>query len=436
MKSLLPLPAWLQQRDNVNALFPAHIRAQSDSHWQAFLQHGLPGQQGKQKENYKYANFSALSAQGFSASKKINAREQSDQDWQTVIADYRLKQSKAILLVSINGKFLRALSDLHLLPEKVIACELQEALQTKANLIPDNWINISTEKYPLASLNISHLQEGLFFYVPDDVVIANPIHHLQLTTQAGIVSHPNHLLILGQHTQLNWFDEHVTTTNAAYFNNIVTTIYTGKNALLIHHKHQAEQKNAWHVAHTFLYQQQNSTANLVSLSTGSQFARDDIVVALQEAGANCKAAGFYQLQQDDQYIDHHLEFNHEAPSTNSEMIYKGILAQKSRAVFNGKLHVAKDAQKITAFQGNHNLLLTPQAEVYSKPELEIYADDVKCKHGATTGQLNEEALFYMRARGITRADAIKLLLQGFADDIMQRINCDEIRARWWKQVKV
>ncbi len=124
---------------------------------------------------------------------------------------------------------------------------------------------------------------------------------------------------------------------------------------------------------------------------------------MQEPGAECRTGGFYHLHHDNQYIDNHIDIDHVAPRSNSEMLYKGILDNKSRAVFNGRLHVEKDAQKIIAYQANHNLLLSNDAEVYSKPELEIYADDVKCKHGATTGQLDQDAFFYLRSRGIARS---------------------------------
>ncbi len=150
---------------------------------------------------------------------------------------------------------------------------------------------------------------------------------------------------------------------------------------------------------------------------------------MQEPGAACQASGFYHLHRAHQYIDHHVEINHVAPHTNSEMVYKGILDNQSRAVFNGRLFVKKDAQKIVAHQANHNLLLSNRAEIYSKPELEIYADDVKCKHGATTGQLDQDALFYMRARGIGYQEAVNILLQGFADEIIDRVHHKGVKMR-------
>jgi len=142
---------------------------------------------------------------------------------------------------------------------------------------------------------------------------------------------------------------------------------------------------------------------------------------LLEKGAQCQTGGFYHLREANQYIDNHIEINHEAAHSSSDMLYKGIVDNRSRAVFNGRLYVKQDAQKILAHQANHNLLLSTQAEVYSKPELEIYADDVKCKHGATIGQLDQDALFYMCSRGIPYADAVNILLRGFAEEILDRV---------------
>ena len=159
-----------------------------------------------------------------------------------------------------------------------------------------------------------------------------------------------------------------------------------------------------------------------------------MIAVLKESGADCHTAGFYRLKTDKQYIDNHITIDHIAPFTSSEMLYKGILENKSRAVFNGRLHVGNQAKKILAYQAHHNLLLSNKAEVYTKPELEIYADDVKCKHGATTGQLDHDALFYLQSRGINRSEAMNMLLKGFAGDIMQRVIHPDIKAHIEKMV--
>ncbi len=211
--------------------------------------------------------------------------------------------------------------------------------------------------------------------------------------------------------------------------NVVTHMNLGKEAQFDYCKIQTESNQAIHVAHTFIQQRQDSKATLTYFSTGGAFARDEVMVKLLEPGADCRTGGFYHLNEDNQYIDYHVDIDHVAPRSQSEMLYKGILDKKSRAVFNGRLYVGKNAQKILAYQANHNLLLSKTAEVYSKPELEIYADDVKCKHAASTGQIDQEALFYLRSRGISHQDALTILLRGFTQDILERITHPGIRMR-------
>ena len=207
----------------------------------------------------------------------------------------------------------------------------------------------------------------------------------------------------------------------------MTNIHAGPNSQLHHYKVQRENTSATHMANTFITQQRDSMVALTNISIGAKFSRDDVLVKLQETGAECRTAGFYRLESDNQYIDQHITIDHAAPHSRSEMVYKGVLDKKSRAVFNGRLHVGVGAQKIEAQQQNHNLLLSNFAEIYSKPELEIYSDDVKCKHGATTGQLDQDALFYLRARGIEKTEAVSLLLHAFAADIYQKITNADIR---------
>jgi Fe-S cluster assembly protein SufD len=194
-------------------------------------------------------------------------------------------------------------------------------------------------------------------------------------------------------------------------------------------KKQNENKKSIHIAHTLVKQLQNSKLSLSSFLCGGLFARDEVKVKLLEPGASCHTGGYYGSSVDNQYVDYHIDIYHLASHSMSEMLFKGTIDKKSRAVFNGKLYVEKDVQKILAHQTNHNLLLSKEAEIYSKPELEIYADDVKCKHGASIGQINHEALFYLRTRGISYSDALAILREGFADDIVQRIKHPEMRMR-------
>jgi Fe-S cluster assembly protein SufD len=277
--------------------------------------------------------------------------------------------------------------------------------------------------------------DGLFIHIPDSVLLSLPLHILSLSSgQESIMTSPNNLLVLGKNAQASVVHEYTSLVSGNYFNNVVTTIVAEDQAKLNLVKLQNESAQAIHMENIFVSQKQDSDVTLSNVTTGASFSRDDIAVLLAEAGAVCRTSGFYHASRDNQYIDHHVDVNHHAPRTNSEMVYKGIIDKKSRAVFNGGLYVEKNAQKITAFQENHNLLLSNTAEIYSKPELEIYADDVKCRHGATTGQIDRDALFYMQARGIDQATAMNILLKGFADDVLQRIIHPVIHQHALKQV--
>jgi Fe-S cluster assembly protein SufD len=343
----------------------------------------------------------------------------------------RLQRCDSVMLVLVNGYFMPLLSDLNKLPEGVIACSMRDSAHQHLDLIKTHLKeNIDADLYPFASLNASQLTDGLFLYLPDDMDMPLPVHLVSIVTGTEeFLAHPRHIFILGKNSKLVFLEEHYSHTDLSYMMNIVTSLVVEENAKLEYYKLQCEGKNAVHMAHTFIRQKQNSSVSFTDFATGGTFARDEIVVKLQEPGAECRTGGFYRLHDDNQYIDHHIDIDHLAPRSNSEMLYKGILDNKSRAVFNGRLHVEQNAQKILAYQANHNLLLSNNAEVYSKPELEIYADDVKCKHGATTGQLDQDALFYMRSRGIEYAEAMNILLKGFAEEVLQRVTHPGIKLR-------
>lgn len=391
--------------------------------WDAFVQNQLPT---RKDERWKYMDLSALANKKFTYPQTIDPELYIDS-----IKQHRLQQNLSILLVFINGQFQSALSDLHLLPNEAVATRLDLAFQMHTDLVKQHLPKpVNAKLYPFANLNASLCTEGLFLYVPDYCEINRPIHILSIVVgDESLAAHPRSILVLGEHSKATILEEHFGMTNQSYLMNTVTNISVGKEAHLDYFKLQNEGKAAVHMANTFIEQKRNSHAAFMNISLGAELARDDLVVKLLEPGANCHTAGFYHLRANNQYVDNHIDINHIAPRSNSEMLYKGILENKSRAIFNGRLHIEKNAQKILAYQANHNLLLSNDAEVYSKPELEIYADDVKCKHGASTGQIDQDAIFYLRSRGIEQTEAVNMLLQGFADEVLQRITDEGIKLR-------
>lgn len=401
----------------------AGCREESAMSWNDFIKNNLPT---RKDERWKYADLSILANKNFAPAIRVD-----DESLIDAINQHRLRQGDNILLVFVNGYFMPSLSDLHKLPIGVIASDIDYASKHHAETMAIHWQGeIDTKKYPFVGLNADMCTDGLFLQLPDHCELSTPIHLLSIVVgEAEFISHPWHTIILGEQSKLVLIEEYFALVEQAYMTNVVTTITAGKGASLEHYKIQQEGKRAIHMANTFVKQKQDSNVSFANFTMGSEFARDDVIVRLLESGADCKTAGFYHLHRDNQFVDHHIDVGHIAPGCQSEMLYKGILEQKSKAVFNGRLHVHKDAQKTLAYQANHNLLLSNDAEIYSKPELEIYADDVKCKHGATTGQINQEALFYMRSRGISYDEAINILLLGFAEEIIQRISHPGVKMR-------
>lgn len=418
MNAVVNIPAWLsnQTQPLVERWFDT-LRQQS---WQSFLSAGLPT---RHDERWKYADLNFLTKKNFSPASQALSDELTK-----IITAKRLPASEAIVIVCINGQFVPALSDLNALPKDMIVCDLISAITHHPELIkPILSERLDAKKYPFAALNMAMTTSGIFIHLPKHCRASLPIQLISISDDTHFISHPLHCLAI--EGEMTLIEDYQAVGNGDYFLNTALYVSLGANAQLKHCKIQQESLQATHISHTMVQQQKDSQYTHTNISHGACFARDEVIIHLKGSGAECSTGGFYYLQQDNQYIDHHIDIMHEAAHTNSEMLYKGIIDKKARAVFNGRLFVQEGAQKILAYQANHNLLISNAAEVYSKPELEIYADDVKCKHGATTGQLDQEALFYLRARGIDYRAALSILLEGFAEDIFKRIEPSNLRSR-------
>ena len=414
MKEIAMWPTWLQEQGMTedDAPMPVWLPALRKKHRQAWQESKLPS---NQDERWKYTDLAFLQTERHLRVAPAVSKNSCDAELAQPLA------GEVISLVWLNGSFMPELSNLAKLPDKIIACSIQDALHLHPELIEAHFKKLQHTN-AFVNLNTAMFTDGVFIFIPDNVVLNTPIHLLSMAKAGNaFVSHPHQIIQIGKNSQVTILEEHSGALAENYLKNMVTTIEVAAQAKLNYYKLQQESASAAHIANTFIFQSQDSDVALTNFSYGAQFARDEVTAYLQEPGAQCRAAGFYQLKTVNQYIDNHITFDHLAPRTQSEMLYKGVLAVKSRAVFNGRLHVAPEAKKILAYQANHNLLLANSAEVYSKPELEIYADDVKCKHGATIGQLDQEALFYLRSRGIENREATEMLLAGFADDILQRV---------------
>ena len=299
---------------------------------------------------------------------------------------------------------------------------LRAALERDSGVIEEHLGHYASCENPFVALNTANFEDGAFLHVPANTIVDDPVS-IDLTAVPDRTTHPRNLIIVGAGSQVRIVERY--TGRGAYFTNAVTEIVVGENSIVEHVKLQEESLDAFHVATIQVYQSRNSNFKSHNISLGGLLVRNDVNAVLS-TGCEGTLNGLY-LVSGKQHVDNHTALDHAAPHAASHELYKGILDGSSSAVFNGKIFVRKDAQKTDAKQTNKNLVLSENSTINTKPELQILADDVRCTHGATVGQLDQEALFYLRARGIGKTDARDLLVYAFARDIIDRIGIPAIR---------
>jgi Fe-S cluster assembly protein SufD len=340
------------------------------------------------------------------------------------IAEFTFGRLVANRLVFVNGHYVPEVSSaIGPQPRGVLVCSLAEALASDAELVKEHLAGCAQgEDNPFAALNEAFFQDGGLVYVPAGKCLEAPVHLLFISTakEAGAASHPRNLIIAEKASQVTVLESYVSAAEAPHFTNAVTEVVLGESAVVEHAKFQDESRNAFHMAaiHAHLGRGCNFISH--SIATGARLSRNNIRTALAGEGVECILNGLY-LTRGDQLADHHMVVEHAQPHCNSHEYYNGILDGRSKGVFHGRILVRRPAQKTDAKQTNKNLLLSEDATVDTKPQLEIYADDVKCTHGATVGQLNEECIFYLRARGIGAETARRMLIHAFAGEIIERV---------------
>lgn len=366
-----------------------------------FIQAGFPT---RRDEAWRYTDLSHLAKQRFVS---VSAADyEIDIDAFSIPETYRL--------TFVNGRYVEALSDQAGLPQGVI-------LKNHVSLSEDNLLK-GVYQTPFSDLNAAFADSGLLLQVPAHVVVDKPIHVLYLNTggEEPMMHHPCHRIVAETGSDVSVFEEYVGLSEAVYFNNVVTHIIAQPNSRVHHDKLQRESDQAFHIANTLVTQHRDSHVSTANVTVGGVLSRDDLHYALCEEGASASLLGLYYLM-GKRHVDHHSRIDHQASHCSSEQHYKGIVGGASRAVFNGKVVVHEETKQTVAEQSNQNLLLSSAAEIDTKPELEIYADDVKCTHGATIGQLDDNALFYLQSRGIDSAMSKHLLTCAFANEILQRL---------------
>lgn len=400
-------------------------------------------------EEWKYTNVAPIAKTPF---------RRAAQAWSTLsvesIEPFTLEKSACAQLVFVNGYYTPELSFFGKLPEGVMVSSLATVLTRDPAAVEPHLARYADHRnQAFVALNTALMEDGAFVSIPQETVMEKPIHLLFVSSacsdstqdrlvdsaQGGscariddeaefaAVSYPRNVFVVGSHSQVRIVESHVGVRQGVYCTNAVTEIVGGDSTVIDYYKVQQESKKAFHVATVQAQLGCKSAFSSCAIDLGGALVRNGLNVALDGEGAECDLNGVYVVT-GRQHVDNHTRIDHIRPHCSSRQLYKGILDEQSRGVFNGKVVVHKSAKKSDARQVNKNLLLSGDAVIDSKPQLEIFNDDVKCTHGATIGQHNQDAIFYLRSRGIDPSVARSLLTYAFASELLGRIGIEPIRA--------
>jgi Fe-S cluster assembly protein SufD len=334
-------------------------------------------------------------------------------------------------LVFVNGLYSPELSGLHGFPAGTRVESLANALRDDDGVLRSHLSRyVRYQEHSFVALNTAFIEDGALVLIPKGEMVEEPIHLIFVSTgqDRPVISHPRNLIVLEEGSQACIVESHVRTGSGAYFANAVTEIVGGEGASIEYYLLQREGNAGFHVGTLEAQLSRQCTLSAHSITLGGALVRNDVHVVLNGEGSECSLNGLY-LVDGKQHVDNHTEIEHYKPRARSQELYKGILSGNGRGVFDGKILVHKDAQKSDARQTNKNLLLSENAVINTKPQLEIYADDVKCSHGSTVGQLDRDALFYLRSRGIPLGEAQSLLSYAFASEVISKIKIASMRAQ-------
>lgn len=376
-------------------------------------------------EEWKYTSISPLLKRGFTPGEDfadISAQK---------LKKFAFKGLEENVVVLINGRYSGAFSTFRGDQEGILVEGMAAAFARHPRLISNYLAKYADyQQEPFVALNTAFTLDGVFISIPEGSVIEQPIHLLNISAPTGnnFFSNPRILVVAGKNSRVQIVETHDHLSEHSCFVNQVTEIVLEENALVDHVKIQDENLQTYHIANRQVHQEKGSNYSSVNIDLGGMLVRNNLNVRLNEENCEAHLIGFY-LGKDNQHIDNHTFMDHAMPNCHSNELYKGILDDKSRGVFNGKILVRKDAQKTNAYQNNKSLLLSDFATMNAKPQLEIFADDVKCSHGATVGELDEEALFYLRTRGITLEKAQAILQYAFAGDVFSYIKIGAVREK-------
>lgn len=402
-------PSWLHEQQVIAAESLRHT--------------GFPD---RKNEDWKYTDIRPILKREFT----FNGTTTSAIDT-SLLAAARINGLDCYELVFINGKYASEYSNIETLHDGLNIKPLLQAIEQDAEQVRQHLNHYARQdKNAFSALNTAAINDGAAIFVADGIHINKPVHIIYLSDNQDLpyASNPRNLIVLGSNSAISVIETYSGITETEYFTNTITEISLNQGASLQHYKLQQEGPGSFHIGDVQATLKRDSHLTSHSISLGGKLVRNDIDVRLLESGAETVLNGLY-ITDKMQHVDNHTRIDHLSPHTTSTEIYRGVLSGRSRAVFNGKVVVHKDAQKTSADQSNANLLLSNDAEIDTKPELEIYADDVKCSHGATIGQLDENMLFYLRSRAIPADLAKSLLTFAFTEEVISRIALAPVRQR-------
>ncbi|GAB3254065.1 Fe-S cluster assembly protein SufD [Larkinella harenae] len=381
-------------------------------------------------EEWKYTNVNTLIKEVF----EFDAVSQATADDLVQLDSSNLAGN---VLYFINGRYRPELSKIVSPADQLSITPLSEAIKTMPELLTQYFAKYADyQDNAFTALNTAFASEGVVIHVPAHTTVEVPtiLRFISDARQVNVASQPRNLFIVSENAEVKVAESFRTLGDQASFTNVVTEIVLAEDARMEYYKVQNESDMAYHIGTTQVDQKESSHFYSATITLDGGFIRNNLNIALD--GSNCEAHmyGLY-FPNGRQHIDNHTLVDHRKPNSHSNELYKGILEDRSTGVFNGKIFVQEDAQKTNAYQSCKNVVLSNEASMNTKPQLEIFADDVKCSHGTTTGKLNEEALFYMRSRGIPKEEAQSLLMYAFAEDVIQKIKIDVLREQIERRIQ-
>ncbi len=390
---------------------PDWLQALRDDAYNHFTARGLPT---RRNENWKYTNLRSLARQRFEVTPAQTAPGVVPPLGRDCLAALSFVNGVVQEHRPAPGLSVRLLSD--------ILAETPGALAERLGA------TVNFDNYPMAALNSAYFDDAVVVEVAPGQQFEQAllIEYVSAPAARAAMICPRVLIVMGDNSRLTVLERYAGLEGAVNFTNAVTEVQLGPGARLDHYRLQELSAGDFATGLIAVQQAADSRFAARAVDIGGRLVRNDLYTCLAEPGATARLAGFY-MAVNSQHVDNHTRIDHSAPHTESHEAYHGVLAGRARAVFNGKVVVAQDAQKVNAHQSNRNLLLSGSAEIDTKPELEIYADDVRCSHGATVGQLDEDALFYLRSRGIGERTARALLTFAFADEVLRDFDISVLR---------